>query len=225
MQKLVEPKRALHTLVRLWSGKRCPHEKECICRRGDWCPQARGRPSDGERDYPMLHLAGCSLGYESCCCRVLDEIEALAAEYLMQANVRQPPVPLDVVNLFDPHRPIELRSLPLKAYCGCTWFVDKEWVIHLNANEPPVANRFTTFHEGFHIVCRNTGLTFSRAGDCYKPLSERLADYFSASILMPRTFVYSLWPKVQNLSELADIFGVPEHIAEYWLTRLGVYNK
>ena len=225
MQKLVEPKQALSTLVRLWSGERCLYEKECACRAGNWCPQTGNRLSDGERDYPMLHLRGCSLGYESCCCRVLDEIETLAAEYLKQADVREPPVPLDVVNLFDPHRPIEIRSLPLEACCGCTWFLGKEWVIYLNANDTSVVNRFTTIHEGFHIVCRNTGLAFSRDGDFYKPLSERLADYFSTSILMPRAFVYSLWPEVQSISELANIFSVPEPIAEYWLTRLGVCHK
>lgn len=220
MKKTVEPKKALHTLIKLWSGKCCPHEKECACRTSSWCPKAKGKLSDGGFDYPMLHLVGCSLGYNHCCCRVLDEIEALANEYLKQANVSEPPVPLDVVNLFDSHRPIELRPLPLRAYFGCTWFLGKEWVIHLNTNDSPVVNKFTAFHEGFHIISRNCGLAFSRAGDGYKPLSERLADYFAASILMPRAFVCRFWPEVQSLSEMASIFGVPEPVMKNWLTRL-----
>lgn len=170
----------------------------------------------------MLHLAGCSLGYNLCCCRIIDEIETLANEYLEHAHVNGPPVPVDLVKLFDPHRPIELRLLPLKAYSGCTWFLGEEWVIHLNANDSTVASRFTAFHEGFHIVCRNSGLAFSRAGVHYKPLSERLADYFAASILVPRVFVHGLWPKVQSLTEMASIFGVPELVMKDWLTRLGV---
>lgn len=222
MTKSVEPKKALSTLIKLWSGQCCPYEKECACRTSSWCPNAKDKLSGKVADYPMLHLTGCSLGYDHCCCRVLDELETLAGEYLKQAGVSEPPVPVNIVNFFDPHRPIELRPLPLKAYFGCTWFLGEEWVIHLNANESPSVNRFTAFHEGFHILCRNSGLTFSQAGDWYKPLSERLADYFAASILMPRDFVYQVWPKVQNLGEMASIFSVPESSMKNWLTRLGV---
>jgi hypothetical protein len=37
---------------------------------------------------------------------VLDEIEDLADKYLKQAGVIEPPVPMDIISLFDPKRPV-----------------------------------------------------------------------------------------------------------------------
>jgi len=220
MSKVVEPRKAMPTLAELWSEKYCPHETECACRTSNWCPEARRRKSDSEGEYPMTHLTGCSFSYDHCCCRVLDEIENLADKYLNQAGVSEPPVPMDIIRLFDPQRPIEIRPIPLRRFLGCTWLVDKEWVIHLNSYSSPEVSHFTAFHEGFHIICGNSGLAFKLAGERHKKVSERLADYFSASILMPRNFVYSLWPKVEDPIQMASIFGVPESVMKDWLTRL-----
>ena len=224
MEKLVKTSESLATLVDLWSGKNCPHEKECACRAGNWCPKAKSKLPDEKSDYPILHLAGCSLGYAHCCCRILDEVEILANEYLKRAGIDEPPVPIDIINLFDAHRPIEIRPLSLKAYLGCTWFLGDEWVIHLNANEAPFVNRFTAFHEGFHILCGNRGIAFKQAGERYKPLSERLADYFAASILMPKSLIFEVWPTVTSVGAMARIFGVPRPVMKKWLTRLGVFT-
>lgn len=67
-----------------------------------------------------------------------------------------------------------------------------------------------------------SGLAFKRAGERYKKVSERLADYFSASILMPRDFVYNLWPKIEDPIKMARIFGVPQQVMNDWLTRLRI---
>jgi len=214
----------LPTLMRMWSGHGCPHETQCSCRTKNFCPRSRGKRFAGKHDYPMLHIAGCSLGHNHCCCRILDEIESLAAGYLRQAAVVEPPVPVEVVRLFDPDRTTELRALPLKAYLGCVWFLEDEWVIHLNSNEPPTTNRFTAFHEGFHILCRNSGLAFRQAGEYYRPLNERLADYFAASILMPRSLVHQAWPAVRSPARMAKIFEVPEPVMRKWLSRLRLWK-
>ena len=220
MSRALSPRRAMPTLATLWSGKCCPHEGDCACRTGGWCPEARERPPAGEQEYPMMYLAGCSFAYDHCCCRVLDEIEDLASGYLQQAGVSEPPVPMELVNLFDPHRRIEIRPLPLRRFLGCTWLVDEEWVVHLNSNASPETNHFTAFHEGFHIICGNSGLALSRAGRRYKPVSERLADYFAASILMPKDTVRGIWSDIRDVGEMADIFRVPEQAMRDWLTRL-----
>jgi len=164
------------------------------------------------------------MGYDRCCCRVLKEIEALASGYLRQAGVEKPPVPMDVIHLCDPVRPIELRPFPLKAYFGCAWFLGNEWVVHLNSNNALDVNRFTAFHEGFHIVCSNSGLSFSKVNDPCKPLGERLADYFAASILMPRPFVTEVWPRVRSVRKMSKMFEIPEPIMRDWLTRLGLHE-
>ncbi|MFA4835103.1 MAG: ImmA/IrrE family metallo-endopeptidase [Dehalococcoidia bacterium] len=219
--KAIEPKKALSTLINLYSGNRCPHEQSCACRASDWCPKANGSETKAERDYPMLHLAGCSFGYDRCCCRVLDEIEALAHEFLDSAGISDPPVPIEMISLCDSRRPIEMRLLPLKAYFGCAWFLGNEWIVHLNSNNPPEVNRFTAFHEGFHIVCSNSGISFSKVDNRCRPLGERLADYFAASMLMPRQFVQELWPQVQDIEEMATRFGAPRIMMSDWLQRLG----
>ena len=220
MGTVVRPREALPTLVGLWSGKSCPHRETCACRTSSWCPKSKSSSPDSEPDFPMLHLAGCSFAYNFCCCRVLDEIEALAAEYLQWAGVDEPPVPLDVIGLFDPQRPIELRSLPLKKYFGSTWFLGDEWVVHLNSDDPVPVNNFTAFHEGFHIICRNTGLAFRRADERTAWLNERLADYFAASVLMPRPFVHAIWRDLGDVTNMAAAFAVPHAAMREWLIRL-----
>ena len=223
MNKVVKPRKAMPTLATLWSGECCPHETECDCRTSGWCPEAKRKQQlKNESNYPMTYLTGCSFAYDHCCCKVLDEIEDLADKYLQQAGISEPPVPIDIINLFDPQRPIEIRPLPLRRFLGCTWLVDKEWVIHLNSNSSPDVTHFTAFHEGFHIICGNSGLAFKKAGERYKEVSERLADYFAASILMPRNYIYELWPEVKSVIQMANIFGVPQPIMSDWLTRLRI---
>lgn len=220
---MVSPRKSLATLVQLWSGKRCPHESVCACRTSEWCPKAKGELPDD--DYQMIHLAGCSFGYDHCCCRVLDEIESLANQYLEQAGIHKPPVPMDIIQLFDTKHPVEIRPLPMRRYLGCTWFVDDEWVIHLNEDNRPDINNFTAFHEGFHIVSGISGLAFSKKDDYRKPLNERLADYFAASISMPRSFIFDMWPEVKNVEKMASIFKVPESVMIEWLVRLRILQN
>lgn len=220
MRKAVKARKLMTTLGQIWSGERCPHEDRCLCRKGSWCPEAKLRRD--EQDYLMVHLAGCSFAYDRCCCQVLREIENLAGEYLRQAGVHKPPVPLDVINLFDSQRSIEIRYLPLKRYLGCTWFLDKEWVVHINETVHPEARHFTAFHEGFHIICGSVGLAFRKADDARAVVRERLADYFAASILMPRELVRQRWPKVRDADAMADIFSVPHKEMRDWLKRLGL---
>jgi len=220
MRIATQPNSVLPTLSELWSGMRCPHEETCACRVGYACPQAKSSSPDSESEFPMLHLAGCSFRNPSCCCRILDEIEAVANQYLEIGNVTAPPVPIDLIRQFDTDRPIEIREVPLKACYGASWFLGDEWVIHLNKNTTPNENRFTTFHEGFHIVCQNSGFRLSHSNDLCKPLGERLADHFAASILMPRSMVISMWPEVHNINEIAMTFRVPKGIASERLKRL-----
>jgi hypothetical protein len=208
------------TLHQAWTGERCPHEDRCACRQGSWCPQSK--LSNNEHDHPMLHLAGCSFAYKRCCCQILEELENLADEYLKEAGVTNPPVPFDVIGLFDTQRRIEIRYLPLKRYYGCTWSIDRQWVVHINEDLRSEVRRFTAFHEGFHVILGSSGLAFKDNRDGHEVVSERLADYFAASILMPREMVYRHWPETRSLSKIAGIFSVPEAEMKDWLVRLRI---
>ena len=115
-----------------------------------------------------------------------------------------------------------MRYLPLKRYYGCTWFIDKQWIIHINDDLRPEARHFTAFHEGFHIICGSSGLAFRDNKDGHEVVSERLADYFAASILMPRELVYQYWSETKDLNKMTSIFSVPEPEMKDWLTRLHI---
>ena len=222
MSSAVKPRKVMATLDKLRLGNSCPHEGYCACRQGSQCPEAKATKGNCERDYPMMHLAGCSFAYDRCYCRVLEEIDFLAGEYLKHGGVDEPPIPLELINLFDATRPIEMRYLPLKRYLGCTWFIDGEWVVHINENAPSDTRNYTAFHEGFHIICGSSGLAFKGAADGYQAVSERLADYFAASILMPKHLVHQFWPDVRDLGKMAKIFAVPEPVMKDWLYRLRI---
>jgi hypothetical protein len=170
----------------------------------------------------MLHLAGCSFASNRCCCYILEEIENLASEYLEQAGVTEPPVPYDIISLFDTHQPIEIRYLPLKRYYGCTWSIDQQWVVYINENLNSEAKHYTVFHEGFHIICGSSGLAFKDNKNGHKTVCECLADYFTASILMPRGMMYRYWSEIKNLGNMASVFSVPEAEMKDWLVRLRI---
>lgn len=217
---VASPSRVLPTLGQLSSGLRCPNEDACVCRISDWCRQTRRRyVHDGPEEMPLSHLAGCYFRNPACCCQVLDEIEKLAKKYVMQAGIEGPPVPIDLISLFDTRRPIEFRSLPLKHCFGAAWLLDDEWVIHLNANVTFAERRFTAFHEGFHIICRNSGMRISHTEDSVRPLGERLADYFASCVLLPWDFIADLSPAELYPERIAKTFHVPEHIARARLMR------
>jgi len=206
------------TLSQTWTGKKCPHENVCECRHGNWCPQAN--LSTRERYHPMLHLAGCSFAYKGCYCRILEEVENLSLEFLKEAGIDKPPVPLDVIDLFDSQKSIEIRYLPLKRYLGCTWSIDDEWVVYINENLGPELRNFTAFHEGFHIICGSSGLVFKDNKHGHKAVSERLADYFASCILMPGELVSEHWAEIKSLNKMASIFSVPKQELQQRLLRL-----
>lgn len=222
MNKAPKPERVLPSLVELSSGRECPHKEECPCRSGAWCSNAISIASPRSCNHLILRLEGCpELRYDYTC-RPLVEIEALASEYLRRGNVHEPPVPVELISLSDPSQPVEIRSLSLKEHHGCTWFLGDEWVIYLNANDPPSVSRYTVFHEAFHIILHSSGVAFTRRSDSGWAFKEMAADYFAASVLMPKEWVYKLWPNVESVKRMAIIFDVPESVMSSWLKRLGL---
>lgn len=217
--QMLNPEIALRTLAETWSGKECPYQDGCTCRSGPWCRMAVAKQARG-RHYPRLCLQGCPDAPSHCSCRLLIQLEVLASDYLRHSGIVEPPVPIDVIRLFDPQRPVEVRPLSMKAHHGCVWFLGDEWVLHLNARDPAPVQRYTAFHEGFHILTHNSGVSFSRIGLAHQAFSERLADYFAASILMPREWVSKAWPRMRSGERMARLFGVPPQAVRHWLHRL-----
>jgi hypothetical protein len=225
MSKGIKPWKFMSTLEALRVGKTCPYENTCACRQGDWCPEAKAKRQNLAHNYRMTYLTGCSFSYSHCCCRLLQEIDILASEYLKSAGIQKPPVPVDLINSFDCQREIDIRYLPLKRYLGCTWYIDGEWVVYINNAIPDEVKRYTAFHEGFHIICGSSNLAFRRAFDGYLEIGERLADYFAASILMPEEFIYKSWPGIKDFNRMANIFNVPGQVIKDRVSRLCIVPK
>ena len=140
-------------------------------------------------------------------------VEKLASRYLKKGNIKQPPVPTELILLADRKHPIEVRLVPMTCCNGATWNIDNCWVIYLNASDPLATRRFTLFHEAFHVITK-CKCCYSLKGRQNKDHSfyELLAERFAASILMPREWVGKKWLEGNDLDGMAEIFIVPKPV-------------
>ena len=204
----------------LWSyvssgdGISCPlRNHRRVEKKSSWCPdEYRERLNqllDEKRfnfdSYDFIDSEGEVL------CRICRLVERLAEAHLKAENALGPPVSTDLVKLFDPRNPLEIRQLPLKAYHGAIWSQQDGWVIQVKDSDTAATKRFTIFHEAFHILahCRTTPV-FRKRGSVVGSFNEFLADYFALCILMPREWVVEKWTEVKNLDRMAEIFVVPK---------------
>ncbi|MDA8219234.1 MAG: ImmA/IrrE family metallo-endopeptidase [Dehalococcoidales bacterium] len=167
----------------------------------------------------MLTLEGCRDGHCERPCELLRRVEGQASYFLDKAGISHPPVPLDLIHSFDPIRPVEVRFLPLRAHHGAVWLLGEEWVLHLNDSQPLPMKRYVAFHEGYHIVCHVSALYERESGDGCRPFTEATADFFAASLLMPRQWVLAYWPEVHSVAKMAEIFQAPEPAMRSWIRR------
>ena len=108
---------------------------------------------------------------------------------------------------------IEVRHLPLIATHGAVWFLNTCWLIHLNSNDSLVRQRFTLYHEIFHVLAHSQGNPlFKHRGSDNINFNEILADHFSASMLIPQEMLPEYWMEYKDIELLADIFKVPKTV-------------
>ena len=123
----------------------------------------------------------------------------------------------------DEQHPGELRVLPLRTHHGAIWHLKEGWVIQLNDGETSADNRFTLFHEAFHILAHcSTTPVFRKRGAIQGSFNELLADAFAASILAPTEWVKEKWAEVRDLDRMAKIFDVPKPVMCVRLKYLGL---
>ena len=182
----------------------------------------RGGSENGQGGLPSsieFEFRGCQhMG------RIFNLVRRLAVRYQKDAGIDRPPVPADLITHGGDNRPIEIQELSFKAHHGAIWRLSDCWVIQLNSNDTAARKRFTLYHEIFHI------LAHSKVDNEYKKLfyprkgyfNELLADYFSASILMPREHLETQWSAVRDIAQVADLFNVPNSIGSLTLTHAGL---
>ena len=210
----------------LWSyvgsgdAAHCPLSGHCQFRlSGGWCPddnkerlrkELRTKPSECNFVRPAR-------------CRIIQLVERLANRWLVVAKVRRPPVPKVIVWLADERHPIGVDQLSLKACHGAVWRLRNRWVIQLNDDDTSARNRFTLFHEAFHIAahCKTTPV-FRKTETSGGSFNELLADQFAACILMPRSWVEEQWKVTENLNKMVAIFQVTNPAMCIRLRQLGL---
>jgi hypothetical protein len=192
--------------------------RHCKCRTEDSCPHAGSEwchhlttKDNAPRlaQLPLLDATRCLYGDTPACCWVLADVEKLANEYLAGAGVPGPPVPSELIDIFDDSKKVEVRLVPLKALHGIVWLLRRGWVIQLNSRDPRRLRRYSLFHEAFHIACRITCPACDKAEVRRTSFNEVLADHFATCFLMPKEWVEEYWPRVRDVRAMADRFDVP----------------
>jgi hypothetical protein len=213
----------------LWSylsqgdGIHCPVYQSCKLRlKGVWCLSDHedyysirnefidnddpdlGNPKDIQFEFPICPRSG----------RVFKLVRMLATKYQAEAGIDRLPVPTNLITQADDKRSIEVRKVPLKAYHGAVWKLSDCWMIHLNSNDTPARQRFTLYHEIFHILAHCKATPVFKKASCSREgtFNELLADHFSGILLVPAEFATKIWPEVKDISRMAAIFDVPKSV-------------
>jgi len=148
--------------------------------------------------------------------------ELQAARLLRLLGVTQPPVPESAIADLDRIEVRKVKSLPAS---GATEWVGNRWLIVLNASEAAVRQRFSLAHEFKHVVDNPfVRLLYPpQQGVSARQRRELAADYFAASLLMPKPWVKQAWGRgVQDVAELAGLFDVSAVAMNYRLTQIGL---
>jgi len=203
---------------KLWSylssgdGEHCPLYSRCRFRlQGHWCFDDNRESLNRADEHERFKITDYNSIKPESSCTVFKLVEGLAQAWLREAGIRCPPVPAEIVALVDEKNPVEIRQLLLKHCRGAIWHLKDSWVIQLNNQDTPFRQRFTLFHEIFHLLAhRKATPVFSKRGAKEGAFNELLADGFAAYILMPAEWVKGKWVECQDLGQMAKIFQVPK---------------
>ena len=166
--------------------------------------------------------------------RRIEEIEDIADGVLQDAfNIEPflaPPVNIEKVS--------EVLGLTIKTANfknnDIAGVFDRELkTIFVSFTDPIVRQRFTIAHEIGHYILHdhniNEEVYFRKDiswphDNVEKVMSEQEANWFAASLLMPREAIKLYWKDLRDISDLADQFRVSISVVRYRLENLGLVN-
>ncbi len=146
----------------------------------------------------------------------------------LQANVfrerlglTEPELPDSALTELPRLKVVRRHSLPVS---GLTHWHNGRWLIVLNADEPEERQRFSLCHELKHVLDHTTQqwTCWDEAWRSGAIKAERLADYFSGCLLMPKRHVKRLFGLQPEVRSLADAFGVSTRAMGVRLSQLGL---
>ena len=195
-------------------GNQCPLYDFCQERQGGGnCFDDIKLDLDQVAEYQQFNLADYNFIRPAGSCKIYSMIQRLAQQYLRKSGISRLPVPTEIISLADEKHPIEIRTVPLKTCHGALWGLQDAWVIHLNSNDPISIQRFTLFHEAFHILAhRNSTPIFCNRKSIQAPFNEALACLFAGFVLQPEDWLRQKWAEVKDLDRMAEIFQVSKPV-------------
>ncbi|WP_326946678.1 ImmA/IrrE family metallo-endopeptidase [Amycolatopsis sp. NBC_01307] len=104
---------------------------------------------------------------------------------------------------------------------------DAQIKVFINANEPPVRQRFSLLHEFKHVLDFDFVDTLHESlgsGDLNRRARqiELICNEFAACALMPANLVKRVWLRTQNIELAAGMFNVSPEAMSTRLSRLGL---
>ncbi len=216
----------------LWSylssgdGEHCPLSDRCRTRKEhSWCVSEHSAEIIQLLEERQFNIAKYDFikAEPKRLCKPFRLVEMLAQRCLKKGKTDGPPVPVELVQLFDTQCAVEIHPISLDAYHGAIWRLKDRWVIQLKSGDTPAMRRFTLFHEAFHVLAHCQCIpVFMKRGVEQGRFNEGLADYFAACILMPREWIREKWLEVKDLDRLAKIFDVLKPVMAIRLKQLSL---
>lgn len=149
------------------------------------------------------------------------ELTEIADRLLQEGGIHHPPVPENLVALCDPGRATIIAQRPIGLIRAVLQPDDGGWLIIVNNKLPRAAQRFSIFHEAYHILYRCGAFVPMSNGNTPEEYHEWLADQFAARVLMPRRWVLEIAPKTSS-QQLCGIFHVSQTAMGKRLKELGI---
>ena len=195
-------------------GEHCPLYSDCEERlQGGWCFDDNKAGLELLPDFEQFNLADYDFIKPAGSCRLHNLLRKLVNKWLKRSGLHCLPIPEKLIYLADEEHPIEVRRVPLKTCHGALWQLKDVWVVQLNSRDTLATQRFTLFHEAFHILahCKATPVFRSRKGGL-ADFNEALACHFAGLILQPQEFLEEKWAEVKDLDRMAEIFQVSKPV-------------
>lgn len=153
----------------------------------------------------------------------LQRAELQANRLLTLHGITHGPVPIEIITELPRLRVEQCYDLPVS---GSAHWDGHAWVLSVNASEYILRQRFSLMHEFKHVLDHprqqlvgGDGRTMLTA----EQLSEKVADYFAACVLMPKAWVKSaFFSGLQKIEALADLFQVSPKAMSFRLNQLGL---
>ena len=194
----------------------------CICDNEEFLDEERRFIDKENLDFALFSI-NSSDEYYGCLTmgKIFKLVIRLADKYRGRIEPFCHQIIADSTNIYCDAIHMEVRRIPLKAHCGAVWQLNDGWVIYLNSNNGSARQRFTLYHEIFHILAHNYATPiFKKPFSSIGSFNELLADHFAAVSIMPRNQIQQKWKVVKNVGQMATIFDVPQPVMYRGLQRL-----